>query len=190
VQSLIAQISWTHHIKIIDKCNKSDGRDHLRRLFYIKTSISEKWSVRDLELNIDIQLFEKWALKQTNFEKTLPKELQTDALTMVKDSYNFSLLNLEEPYLESKLEDLMVKSIENTLKNFGSNFCFIGRQYEVKVSDQSFYIDLLFYHRELKCLVAVELKTTDFKAEHSGKMNLYLSALEENEMKVGENPPI
>jgi len=190
VQSLVAQINWTHNIRILDKCNIGDDKDTLRRIFYIKQSIEHRWSVRALEQNLSDSLFEKWALKQVNFDKTLPENLKNKASSLVQDSYNFSLLNMEEPYLEKKLEDLLVHSIENTLWKLWKHFCFLWRQIKVEIWNQDFYIDLLFFHRKLKCLVAIELKTTEFKAEYWWKMSLYLSALEEQEMLEWENPPI
>jgi len=190
VHSLRAQITWTHHKRILDKVNVWDDRDNSRRLFYIKMSISQKWSVRDLERNLGENAFEMWALKQTNFKNTISDELQWDVSCLVKDSYDFSFLNLEEPFKEKKLEDLMVKSIDNTLKNFWTDFCFIWRQYKIEIEWDEYFIDLLFYNRKLKCFIVVELKVWDFKPEHSGKMAFYLSALESQEMQEGENPPI
>ena len=134
--------------------------------------------------------FEKWALQQNNFKETLPSILEWDISDLVKDSYDFSFLNLEEPFLEKKLEDLMIKSIEKTLKNFWTYFSFIWRQVNIKVWEQDFYIDLLLYHRKLKSFVVIELKTGEFKAEYTWKMNMYLSGLEKQEMLEWENIPI
>jgi len=190
VHTLYGQISWSHNKAILDKCNIDDDKNDLRRLFYMKMSISQRWSFRDLKLNIEQHLFEKWALKQTNFKQNLPENLQSDASILVKDSYDFSFLNLENSFKESKLEDLMVKSIEKTLKNFWTYFSFIWRQVKIEIWWQDFFIDLLFYNRKIKSFVAIELKIGDFKAEYSGKMNMYLSALETQENLEWENSPI
>ena len=191
MQPLVAQISWSHHIFILDKTSFWDWKDDLRKEFYIKMSIKENWSKRDLEKQLDFQVFEKWILKQNNFKDTLPDlNNNQDLSLLVKDSYDFSLLNLEEPYLEKTLEDLLVNSIEKTLKNFGTYFSFVWRQVKIEIWWQDYYIDLLLYHRKLKCFIVIELKTWEFKAEYTWKMNLYLSALEKQEMIDGENTPI
>ncbi len=191
VAPLVAQISWTHHWIILDKTNYDDNRDDLRKEFYIKMSIKEKWSKRDLEKQLNFKVFEKWILKQNNFIDTLP-DLQNneDISLLVKDSYDFSFLNLEEPFLEKTLENLMVNSIEKTLKNFWTYFSFVWRQIKIEIWWQDFYIDLLLYHRKLKCFVVIELKAWEFKSEYTWKMNMYLSALEKQEMLEWENLPI
>ncbi len=188
--SLVAQISWTHNIRIMEMKEVLDWKDYLRREFYIKMSIKQKWSVRVLDHQIDFHTFEKWTLKQENFKDTLPSSTQTDISDLVKDVYDFSFLNLEEPFLEKKLEDLLVKSIEKTIKNFWTYISFVWRQVKVEVWEEDFYIDLLLYHRKLKSFVIIELKAWEFKAEYAWKMNFYLSALENQEMLEWENPPI
>jgi len=190
VPPLMAQISWTHHIRIMESKEYLDWRDYLRREFYIKMSIKNKWSVRELENQLTFLAFEKWALQQNNFKDTLPSNLEWDISDLVKDSYDFSFLNLEEPFLEKTLENLMVKSIEKTLKNFWTYFSFIWKQVKLKIWEQDFYVDLLLYHRKLKCFVVVELKAWEFKPEYTWKMNMYLSALEKQEMLEWENVPI
>lgn len=191
VQPLVAQISWSHHIFILDKTHFWDGRDDLRKEFYIKMSIKEKWSKRDLEKQLNFWAFESWALKQNNFSDTLP-DLQhnTDVSLLLKDRYDFSFLDLEEPFLEKTLEDVLVLSIEKTLKNFWTYFSFVWRQVKLEIWWEEFYIDLLLYHRKLKCFVVIELKTWAFKPEYTWKMNMYLSAIEAQEMLEWENMPI
>jgi len=182
VPPLMAQISWTHHIRIMEMKEQWDWRDYLRREFYIKMSIKNKWSVRELENQLTSLAFENWALQQNNFKETLPSNLEWDISDVVKDSYDFSFLNLEEPFLERTLENLMVESIEKTLKNFWTYFSFIWKQIKLEIWWKDFYIDLLLFHRKLKCFIVIELKTGEFKAEYTGKMNMYLSALEKQEM--------
>ena len=191
VAPLVLQISWTHHWLILDKTNYFDWKDYLRKEFYIKQSIKERWSKRELENQLTFLAFEKWTLKQNNFKETIPNIIENEDISMlVKDSYDFSFLDLEEPFLEKKLEDLLVHSIEKTLKNFWTYFTFVWRQVKIEIWEQYFYIDLLLYHRKLKCFVVIELKTWEFKAEYTWKMNLYLSALEKQEMLEEENVPI
>lgn len=191
MQPLVAQISWSHHIFILDKTNYWDWKDDLRKEFYIKMSIRERWSKRDLEKQLNFKAFEKWALRQTNFDETLPDlKNNWDLSLLVKDSYDFSLLSLEEPFLEKTLEDLLVASIEKTLKNFWTYFSFVWRQVKLEIWWEDFYIDLLLYHRKLKCFVVIELKAGNFKSEYTWKMNMYLSALEKQDMIEWENLPI
>lgn len=190
VAPLVPQISWTHHGLILDKTNHTDGRDSFRREFYMKQTIWQKWSKRELDFQLSGFAFEKWALQQTNFKDTLPSVPEGDISMLVKDSYDFSFLDLEEPFLEKQLENLLVTSIEKTLKNFWTYFSFVWRQAKIDIWGQDFYIDLLLYHRKLKCFVAIELKAGEFQAEYTGKMNLYLSALEKQEMLEWENVPI
>jgi len=134
VAPLVPQISWSHHIFILDKTNYGDGRDDLRKEFYIKMSIKEKWSKRELERQLDFKSFENWLLKQNNFLDTLPDlKNNEDVSLLVKDSYDFSFLDLEEPFLEKTLENLLVNSIEKTLKNFWTYFSFVWRQVKLEI---------------------------------------------------------
>ena len=118
VATVLPQISRSHHTVILDKCNYGDDKDDLRRLFYLKQTIIQKRSFRDLSERLSHHYFESVILQQTNFKKILPDTLHKDASLLVQDAYDFTFLGLEEPYLEKKLEDLMVQSIEKTLKTF------------------------------------------------------------------------
>lgn len=182
---LVKQIGWSHNVIIFEQCN-----DDLRKEFYIKSVIREGWSKRVLEDKIKHQEYEKWAIQQTNFDNNLDKNLAQKAQSIVKDDYNFDFLLLDTEHTEKQLEAGLVDNILTFLAELGGEFCFVGRQYRVEIEDEEYFIDLLFYHRGLKSLVAVELKAESFKPEHSGKMAFYLAALDDRVRKEDENPSI
>ena len=183
--SLIREISWTQNMRIFDKC-----KDNLEREYYIRMTIRENWSVRLLIDKIEQNAYLKWGLKQTNFDKVLPVSITEKTEGVLRDEYKWGFLDLKENYSEKELEEEIIKNIRKFLLEMGGDFAFIANQYPVRVNDKEFFIDILLFHRKLKCLVAIELKTNEFQAEYLGKMALYLGALEEQEMAKGENPPI
>lgn len=185
VQPLVAQIGWTHNIIIMEKC-----RDDLEREFYIRMTRKMGWTKAVLTHQIENQTYEKTLLNQTNFEKTLPDEIKNQAKLAVKDEYLFDFLELGEEYSERQLEQAVLLKIEKFLKEMGGLFAFIGSQYKLEVSGNEYYIDLLLYHRHLKCLVAIELKIGKFLPEYVGKMQFYLAALDDLVRLDGENPSI
>ena len=185
LQSVTAQISWTHNVTILEKC-----KDNLEREFYIKMAHKLGWTVRALSQNIENQTYEKTLLGQTNFAKTLPTEIKEKAQMIVKDEYTFDFLELGDDYDERQLENQLVLKIEEFLREMGGVFAFIGRQYRLEISDKEYFIDILLYHRQLKCLIAIELKIGEFVPEHVGKMQFYLAALDSQEKIAGENPAI
>lgn len=183
--ALLAEISWTHNVTILQKC-----QDNLEREFYIKMSRNYGWSYRVLLNNIENQTYEKTMLGQTNFEATLPAAIQDTAKLAVKDEYTFDFLELGNDYSERQLENAIMLRIESFLREMGGMFAFIGRQYRLEISDKEYFIDILLYHRNLKCLVAIELKIDEFIPEYIGKMQFYLTALDANTKIAGENPSI
>ena len=191
LQSLIGEISWTHHLAILDKCkDDNEERNVLRRKFYIEQTIEHKWSVRVLKNYLDSELFEKTILNQTNFMQALSEEMQGEALFLVKDEYDLSFVGLGEEFKEREIEDRLIDNIEKTLMAFGNYFTFVGRQYRVEVSDKEYFIDILLFHRKLQCLVVVELKAGEFKPEYVGKLNFYLSVLNDNVKLKDENSSV
>lgn len=185
LQPLVAEISWSHNTIILDKCS-----DDLQREFYIKMSIKFGWSKRTLSVELDSKAYERWLLNQTNFEMTISADRRAKATLSVKDDYNFDFLGIEGEPSERELEDALISNITKLLAEMGGYFTFAGRQVPIKVSENEYYIDLLFYHRQLKSLIAVDLKIGDFKPEYAGKMQFYLSALDEQFRVEGENPSI
>ncbi len=185
LQSLTAEISWTHHVTILSKCKEA-----LEREFYIRMTRKHGWSVRVLANHIDDQTYEKTFLNQTSFDKTLPEPLRTQAKLLVKDEYTFDFLELGPEHSERQLETALVSKVEPFLREMGGVFAFIGTQYRLEVDDEEYFIDILLFHRHLKCLVAIELKIGKFVPEYVGKMQFYLAALDDMVKIRGENPSI
>lgn len=182
--TILAQISWTHHRTIFSRCKTEEERE-----FYLRMAIKENYSVRELDRQISASLFERTMIGNAKIS-TLPNELNTDITNTFKDSYVFEFLNLTEPHSEGDLQKGLIKQMKNFILELGKDFIFIDEEYKVQVGNSDFYIDLVFYHRGLQCLVAFELKADTFKPEHLGQLNFYLEALDRKERKPHENPSI
>lgn len=143
-----------------------------------------------LQHQLDNKSYEKYLLNQTNFDATVSDDLKAQAALAVKDHYTFDFLELADEHSERELEQALVRNLRAFLSELGGAFAFIGNQYRLEVGGQEYFIDLLLFHRRLRCLVAIELKIGDFKPEHKGKMEFYLEALDRQEREEGENPPI
>ena len=180
-------VSFTAHYEILSKAKKLD-----ERIFYITKSAEELWTVETLKHKMKNNLFEKEKKLPANFKKTLPIEMTHKALSSFRDHYllDFVALSDEESEDERVLENEIVHNIKKFMLSLGSDFSFISNQYRIVVEEEEYFIDLLFYHRGLQSLVAFELKTGRFKPEYLGKMNFYLSALDEYVKKEHENPSI
>lgn len=185
LQPLVAEIPWTHNILILEKC-----KDEHERFFYINMTKKFQWSKSLLIHAIENQNYQKTILHQHNFEQTLSPELAHKASFLLKDEYTFDFLNLSEPYSEAQLEQAILTIIRNFLIELGGDFSFIGNQYPLKINNKQYEIDLLLYHRALQALVAIELKIDAFEPEYAGKMNFYLSILNQQVRKQHENPSI
>ena len=190
VSALRRQLSWTH-IKSLIYID-----DPLKRDFYTQMAESEGWSTRTLSERIDSMLFERSALSKKP-EETIRLELQalaekgdmTPALVL-KDPYVLDFLELNDHYLEKDLEDAILRELERFLLELGTGFTFIARQKRLQIDDDDFYVDLLFYNRRLKRLIAIDLKLGNFKAEYKGQMELYLRWLARHEQEADEKPPL
>ena len=165
-------------------------KDDLEREFYIRMTRKFGWSKNVLIHHIENQSYEKTLLGQTNFDKTVPENIRAQAKLAVKDEYTFDFLELGEEHSERELERALIGKVEHFLREMGGMFAFLGSQYRLEVSDKEYFIDLLLFHRRLKCLVAVELKITEFQPEHAGKMQFYLAALDDLVRLPDENPSI
>lgn len=185
VTALLALISWTHHVVIMEKC-----KDNLEREFYIRMTKKNGWSYRVLMNQIDNRTYEKTIISQSNFEKNLPVNMMPEAKLAVKDEYAFDFLELGEDHSEHELEHAILQNIEKFLREMGNVYAFMGSQYRLEVGDQEFFIDLLLYHRKLKSLVAIELKVGPFIPEYVGKMQFYLAVLNDTVRIEDENPSI
>jgi predicted nuclease of restriction endonuclease-like (RecB) superfamily len=182
---LVREISWSKHITILKKCKNNQERQ-----FYILSTKKFGWTKNVLIHQIENQTFEKYLLNQTNFEITLPEAIKNQAHLAVKDEYTFDFLNLADEYSESELEQALIQNIRSFLIELGHNYTFVGNQYKVTVSDKEYFIDLLLYHRHLRCLIAVELKIGEFLPEYKGKMEFYLAVLNDSIKLPHENEAI
>lgn len=185
LQPMVAEISWTKNVVILGRC-----KDDLEREFYIRMTRRMGWTKNVLIHQIDNKSYEKTILNQTNFDKALPDKIKKQAKLAVKDEYTFDFLELSEDHSEMELERALMTKINRFLIEMGGMFAFLGNQYRLEVDGKEFYIDILLYHRRLKSLVAVELKIGEFQPEYAGKMQFYLTALDNHVKLKGENPPI
>ncbi|MEA1986365.1 MAG: PDDEXK nuclease domain-containing protein [Candidatus Marinimicrobia bacterium] len=182
---VVAQIPWGHNRLIISKT-----KDVNEGLFYTKETIRNNWSRDNLEIQINDDLYYKKSKIITNFDLVLPKDQSKLAKNILKDPFNFDFLGLENDALEKTIEDELVKHITKFLLELGKGFAFIGRQYKIEISETDYFIDLLFYHLELRCFIVIELKAGKFKPEFAGKLNFYLSAVDSQLKKEMDNHSI
>ena len=179
---MVAEIGWTHNLVIMEKC-----KDDLEREFYLRMTRKFGWTKNVLIHQIENQTYEKTLLNQTNFEQTIPEEIRIQAKLALKDEYTFDFLELADEHSERQLEQAILARVEPFLQEMGGMFTFVGSQYRLEVSDKEYFIDLLLYHRRLKCLVAIELKIGEFLPEYVGKMQFYLSVLNDYVRLEDEN---
>lgn len=183
LSTLLREISWSHNLSIFSRCKTTEERE-----FYLKLAKNENYSFRELERQITSGVFERTMIGNSKVSTAL-RETYPE-INSFKDSYVFEFLNLSEPFSESELQKGLIKQMKTFILELGRDFIFIGEEYKVMVGNSDFYLDLLFYHRGLQCLVAFELKTDKFKPEHLGKLNFYLEALDRDVKKQNENPSI
>lgn len=185
LQPMVAEIGWTHNVLIMSKC-----KDDLEREFYIRMTRKYGWTKNILTNQIEGNSYALFLTNQTNFEQTLPEKYKNQAILAIKDEYNFDFLELADNHSEHELEIALVNNIRQFLIEMGGEFSFIGNQYNVKVDDKDYYIDLLLFHRKLQSLVAIELKIGEFLPEYAGKMQFYLSVLNDKIKLEHEKPAI
>jgi predicted nuclease of restriction endonuclease-like (RecB) superfamily len=184
LSTLLREISWSHNLAIFSRCKTAEERE-----FYLKLAKLESYSFRELDRQISSSLFERTMIGNSKLSPPL-RESNKDISNTFKDSYVFEFLNLPDVYSESDLQRGLVRQMKNFILELGKDFLFIGEEYKLQVGNSDFYIDLLFYHRGLQCLVAFELKTDKFKPDHLGQLNFYLEALDRDVKKPNENPSI
>ena len=190
VASVMRQLSWTHILQVLPL------KDELQREFYLTFAASEKWSVRQLRKEIDGMLFERTAIsgKPDEFIKKELSTLRDDNVMspdlVFKSPYFLEFTGLKGMYSEKNLEDSLIAHLEQFIIELGNGFSFVARQKRMIIDGQDFYLDLLFYHRRLHRLIAIDLKLGSFKAQYKGQMELYLRWLEANEMEPGEETPL
>ncbi|WP_423972145.1 PDDEXK nuclease domain-containing protein [Flavobacterium calami] len=181
---LVREINWSNNLIIFARCKSVEERE-----FYLVLSKSENYSKRELERQISSSLFERTMIGNSKLAP-LVREIHTELSNTFKDSYIFDFLNLPDPYSENELQQGLMKQMKNFILELGKDFIFIDQEYKLQVGNSDFYIDLLFYHRGLQCLVAFELKADKFRPEHLGQLNFYLEALDRDVKKLHENPSI
>lgn len=190
VAPLARQLSWSHFLQVISI------EDGLKRQFYLTMAADQRWSKRTLKAKIDGMLYERTAIAKQPDEvilhdlERLRNDREMSADLAFHDPYFMDFLGLEGDYSETDLESAIVGELQKFITEMGNDFAFMARQKRISVDNEDYYIDLLFFNRRLRCMVAIDLKLTDFKAAYKGQMELYLRWLEQYEMLEGENKPI
>jgi predicted nuclease of restriction endonuclease-like (RecB) superfamily len=184
VSALLTQLPWTHHITILGQAKLPEERE-----FYLRMAIQEKWSSRQLERQIRAALFERTVLTPPKVAPVV-REIHPEALSIFRDSYTLEFLGLPQAHTEADLHRGLLGSLREFLIEMGRDFCFVGSEVPLQVGKQDFALDLLFFHRGLNCLVAIELKVGRFEPEYLGKLNFYLEALDRDVRKPHESPTL
>jgi len=184
LSTLLRELPWSSHLHIMSKCQTAQERE-----FYLNVAVHERWSVRELEQQINTALFERTIASPLKVSALL-RELHPAAEQIFKDSYLFDFLHLPEPHHERDLQQGLIRHLKQFLLELGRDFCFIGQEFGIQVGQKDFSIDLLFFHRQLQALVAFELKIDDFKPAYLGQLEFYLEALDRDHRKAHEAPSI
>jgi predicted nuclease of restriction endonuclease-like (RecB) superfamily len=181
---VLAKISWSHHLVILSRSKTDEERE-----FYVRLCIKENYSKRELDRQISAGYFERTMLGKAKLSPAV-KKMYANIDGCFKDNYVLEFVGLPDLHGETDLQKGLIFRLKDFILELGKDFLFIGEEYKVQVGNSDFYIDLLFYHRELRCLVAFELKADKFKPEHLGQLNFYLEALDRDVRKSHENPSI
>jgi predicted nuclease of restriction endonuclease-like (RecB) superfamily len=184
VSALLTLLPWTHNLLILTQSKHPQERE-----FYLRLAVQEKWSTRELERQLKAALFER-SVTQPAKVSTALKQTHPAALEIFRDAYMVEFLGLPGAHAETDLHQGLLGRLKEFLIELGRDFCFVGSQYPLQVGGRDFALDLLFFHRGLNCLVAIELKVGRFEPEYLGKLNFYLEALDRDECKPHENPAI
>jgi len=184
VSPLVRQLPWTHNLMILSRSKHPEERE-----FYLRLASKEKWSSRELERQLKTALFERAVLNPPKVSAVL-RQFHPEAETIFKDTYLLDFLSLPERHSEADLQRALVANLRRFLIELGRDFCFLGEQYLLQVGGKDFRLDLLFYHRELQCLVGFELKLEEFEPAHLGQLEFYLEALDRDLRKPHERPSI
>ena len=184
ISALPRQLPWTHNLIILNQSQQPEERE-----FYLRQAIHEKWSKRELERQFKTALFERTVLSPVKVTP-LVSQMHPDALSVFKDSYLVEFLDLPPGHQEADLHQGLLQQLKQFLIELGRDFCFVGSEYPLQVGGRDFALDLLFFHRGLNCLVAIELKVGRFEPEYLGKLGFYLEALDRDVKKPHEQPAI
>jgi predicted nuclease of restriction endonuclease-like (RecB) superfamily len=184
VAPLVRQLSWSHNLIIFSQSKRPEERE-----FYVRLAVQKKWSKRELERQFKTALFERSVTQPAKISAVL-RQAHPAALEIFRDAYMLEFLDLPGGHAETDLHKGLMARLKEFLSELGRDFCFVGSEFPLQVGRCDFALDLLFYHRGLNCLVAIELKVGRFKPEYLGKLNFYLEALDRDERKPHENPAI
>jgi predicted nuclease of restriction endonuclease-like (RecB) superfamily len=185
VQEVLAQLTWYHNLAFLDKLKEPQ-----ERIWYAKQAIENGWSRNVLVHQIESDLFHRQGKTLNNFSRTLPDINSDLAHQLLKDPYDFEFLGIDHQAKERELQNALLLNIRSFLLEMGEGFAFVGDNYHLSVGGDDFYIDLLFYHLKLRCYVVIELKMGDFKPEYAGKLNFYLSAVDDLLRHPDDQPSI
>ena len=185
VTALLTQLPWTHNLIILTQSKRPEERE-----FYLRLAVQEKWTSRELERQYSLGTFERAVLSPAKVSAALTQMHGAAAGAAFKDAYSVEFLNLQAGHTEADLHSGLLGQLRTFLIELGRDFCFVGSEFPVQVGGRDFALDLLFFHRGLNCLVAIELKVDRFEPEHLGKLNFYLEALDRDVRKPHENPAI
>ena len=185
LQAPLAKLTWYHNLALVEKL-----KTPAERLWYAQQAVEHGWSRNVLVHQIETRLHKRQGKALTNFQRTLPAAQSELAQQLVKDPYNFDFLPMGPALLERDLERGLVEHLRDLILELGKGFAFVGSQYHLEIGDQDYYLDLLFYHLKLHCFVVIELKIEEFKPEFAGKMNFYLSAVDDLLRQKSDQPSI
>jgi len=187
LQTVSALLSWSHNTLLLDKAKTFD-----EYLWYAQQTIENGWSLSSLQYHVDAKTYLRQGLaeKTSNYTKSLPAPFSGLASDTLKNPYVFDFIEQREAIIEREIENELVANIAKTIMELGTGFAFVGNQYHLEVSDKDYYLDLLFYNTKLRCYVVIELKNTEFKPEYAGKLNFYLSAVDDMLKHQTDNPSI
>ncbi len=185
VQQAVGQLPWGHNLVLLDKLKNSEDR-----VWYAKKTIQNNWSRNVLVMQIESKLIARQGKAITNFALCLPKPQSDLAIESLKDPYRFDFLSLGEEAGEREIENALVKQVTAFLLELGAGFAYVGKQVNIEVGGDDFFIDLLFYHLKLRCYIVIELKTGDFKPEHLGQLGFYLTAVDKQIKSKDDLPTI
>jgi predicted nuclease of restriction endonuclease-like (RecB) superfamily len=187
VQTVSALLSWSHNTFLLDKAKTQE-----EIIWYARQTIENGWSLSVLEYHVETKAYQRQAIteKTTNYERLLPSPFSELAKESLKNPYVFDFVEKRKGIIEREIEHELVANIAKTIMELGTGFAFVGNQYHIEVSEKDYYIDLLFYNTKLRCYVVIELKNTEFKPEYAGKLNFYLSAVDDILKHETDNPSI
>ena len=187
VQTVSALLTWSHNMYLFDKTSTFD-----EYMWYAAQTIEGAWSLSSLEYHVGTKTYQRQAIgeKAANYKVMLPQPQSSLAIETLKNPYIFDFVEQREGIVEREIEDELVANIAKTIMELGTGFAFVGNQYHLEISEKDYYLDLLFYNTKLHCYIVIELKNTEFKPEYAGKLNFYLSAVDDMLKHESDNPSI